>query len=604
MKDKDKNCPLVTHSQSRDCDCRGDFSRPSACVPSTADTSPREFRAFVTTELLMSQAKANLLFSRLPSPPYMSEARSIVTYSTRSSRPDASARYGLTTVPPDASGLFGEFTCDSSVRFEGAPEYSFERVEIIGPLFLNVKYRGWVFFPAVSGKPVAGPIVFLCHGQGLDGTPPGFYSKAYLYLMKCLASNGMVAISIETETKKSQGKFNPGTRADAILTHLKNVVKEIKLQKGVDLQGQQLVLLGHSQGGEAVVIAADAVRKGLVPDFKTVKAVVALAPRFTPTTFSYAPKFGDSFLVIHGSHDLDMRDGTGIKLYEFADKTMTYKGLVWVLGGTHSGFLDASLAASKVDSATDFHTAEDVLTRIAPVTQNWVTTVYVLDFLRWRLGLKGTHLILRGFFLPSKEGQPPVPPQSSDVTLQPPLFSDASPKESRFSDLAVTSGFTSAQGPAVVSKICTTSANLDVGYRLKWELGKNGAPFIRFVFAGQPPAQLLGKSLLFNAARVVDSDFNVMTDPFSLNVLLGAKGMPSSKAVKIRIPDSLLITTVPKNTSANLSKTVMGTLNILFGAFPGVTSLFLENLSSVTFSFAGTAKTGDVLLATPRISLV
>jgi predicted esterase len=500
---------------------------------------------------------------------------------------------------------FGEFTCDSSKRFEAAPDYQFERIEAIGQLLLKVQYRGLVFFPAVAGKAVAGPIVFLCHGQGLGGTPDKFYATAFLYLMRCLASNGMVAISIETETAKVKGNNTPGTRAEALITHLKNVIKEIKLQKGVDLQGQQLVLLGHSQGGEAVAIAADAVRKGLIADFKTVKAVVSLAPRFTPATFTYAPKFAESFLVIHGSHDLDLFDSSGIKLYEFADKTMVYKGLVWILGGTHAGFIDSTLKASSIDSSSNFLTGGDLMTVIGAATQNWLASVYVLEFLRWRLGLQGVPAIMRGFFLPSKQNQPPVPPSTHDVTLQPPLFADSSSKEVRFNDLAVTSGFSAAQGPVDVSKVCTTSVNRDLGYRLRWDLGNDVSPFIRFSLAGQAPMQLLKKSILFNAVRVVDSpDFNVMTDPLFLKVSLGAKGLPPSVAVSIRIPDSLPMTTVTNGQIKNLSKTVMCTINIILGSFPGMTDLFLNNLSSVTISVSSGAKRGDILLATPRISLV
>lgn len=106
-------------------------------------------------------------------------------------------------------------------------------------------------------------------------------------------------------------------------------------------------------------------------------------------------------------------------------------------------------------------------------------------------------------------------------------------------------------------------------------------------------------------ARVVDSNLNVMSDPVSVQITLNAKGFPpSQKGVSARIPDNQVLDTNLQNSAVNISKTVLGTTNVVLSLFPGVTPLFLDNLVSVVVSFSTTSKSGDILLGTPRIALV
>lgn len=499
---------------------------------------------------------------------------------------------------------FGEFTCDATKRVETLASYSFVRKEkTMANAVIDVTYRGWVFFPALNGKPVAGPVVIVTHGQVFNGTAD-HYKTGYSYLAKCLASNGMVVVSIDTTASskdKANGVINnPGLRAEKFLVHINNIVSEIKLQKGVDLTGQPLVLIGHSQGGEGAVIAADRVQKGFGGSFSIVEAVVALAPRFSPQDFSYGKSFSKSLLVMHGSLDLDQWDNSGIRLYNFAS-AMAYKGLVWIFGGSHAGFIDSILGSSASDGTLLVPEGADGKLKIHQVLQNWLTRIYVIEFLRWRVGKNPTNpIVLRGIQLPSKQGQPSIPPNSADVTLQPPLFSDGV-VDFFFNNMAVTAGFTSAQGPGGLSQVCSSCVSTEIGYRLKWKLGATEVPpSTRFTIQNLPPSPLLLKSLIFNAVRVVDSALNIMSEPVFAKVSLAAKGKPASSVLTVRIADSQRLETTSGDT--NLSKSVLCTVTIPFFNFPGMTNGFLDELVSVNIKF-DTQKTGDILLTTPRISM-
>lgn len=532
--------------------------------------------------------------------------RSVVPTSVVRTAPSSMTRnYGFN----QPSGLygplsFGEFTCDATKRIETLASYSFKRKEKTkANVLIDVTYKGWVFFPALNGKAVAGPIVLISHGQVFQN-PVDLYKMGYSYLAKCLSSNGMVVVSIDTgvsEKDKANGiNNNPGLRAEKFLVHINNIISEIKLQKGVDLQGQPLVLIGHSQGGEGAVIAADKVQKGFGGSFTVVEAVVALAPRFSPLEFTYETFFSKSLLVMHGSLDLDQWDNQGIRLYNFAN-AMAYKGLVWIKGGSHAGFIDSALPSSAVDGNTFFLQGGDSKLKISQTLQNWLTRVYVIEFLRWRVGKNPANpTVLRGLQLPSKQGAPPVPPNTADVTLQPPLFSDGV-VDFFFKNTALSAvGFTTAQGPVVLSQVCSSCVSTEIGYRLKWELAKTEIPpSIRFILQNPAPSPLLTKSLAFNAVLVVDSDLNLMIEPLFAKVSLTAKGKPTSSIVTVRIADSQRLET---KTNVNISKSVLCTVIIPFFNFPGMNNSFLEELRAVNIRL-DTQKKGDILLTIPRISM-
>jgi hypothetical protein len=89
-------------------------------------------------------------------------------------------------------------------------------------------------------------------------------------------------------------------------------------------------LIGHSRGGEAVA-AAQVLNRGLPPvDQAGIKAVVSIAP----TDFR-GHSVNSPFLAIVGSDDGDVAEAQGLRIY---DRAVPPKQLVWVTGGIHNFF--------------------------------------------------------------------------------------------------------------------------------------------------------------------------------------------------------------------------------------------------------------------------
>jgi len=147
--------------------------------------------------------------------------------------------------------------------------------------------KGIIMFPRKNGVRINAPLVIFVHGKpgAPNGTPPPLYQFGYSYLLRAIAQCGFIAISIEC----SGDQIN---RAAILLEHVKLIVPKIKAQFNVTISPihDSLYLVGHSQGGEAVSIAAEDIKLGAAaPFFYAVRSVISLAPTFAfpqATSFS------------------------------------------------------------------------------------------------------------------------------------------------------------------------------------------------------------------------------------------------------------------------------------------------------------------------------
>lgn len=260
--------------------------------------------------------------------------------------------------------------------------------------------RGRVYWPSVCGDgtqdpPEALPLVLICHGDGHDYTD-------YRYLQGHLARNGFICASIEFGNELSNVE-----RAERIRTYLGFLRNHWSKKEFVQ---NNIALMGHSRGGEAVLTAA----RKLVDDWGTdhdINAVISLAPTDsdpnggTEGLESLSGNDAESLLVIAGSMDEDVfgycisGDGptcglfpikpqaTGFSIYdragsewstEFAlsGSSVVTKSMLFVEGCDHNRWRDQPCSdpgAFQLHAPLDCDVHHDVLKG------------YVNAFCRWRL---------------------------------------------------------------------------------------------------------------------------------------------------------------------------------------------------------------------------
>jgi len=212
-----------------------------------------------------------------------------------------------------------------------------------------------VWYPGGKGP---FPIVLIVHGNHLDRD---YSDPGYEYLGRLMASHGFIFASVDenflngswSNVFKSLSEEND-CRAWILLKHLELWTKwnndTINPFYGkVDLEN--IALIGHSRGGEAVAIAAAFNQLPYYPDDATVKfnfgfnikSVIAIAP----VDGQYKPAKTGTFLnnvnyfVLQGSHDMDMQSYHGARQFQrvkFTDNDFHVKTGLYIWGANHGQF--------------------------------------------------------------------------------------------------------------------------------------------------------------------------------------------------------------------------------------------------------------------------
>ena len=215
--------------------------------------------------------------------------------------------------------------------------------------------NGRVWYPGGEGP---FPLVLIVHGNHADRD---FSDSGYAYLGRLMASRGFIFTSVDENFLNGAWydffdklKEENDCRAWILLKHLelwRSWNKDTKNLFHGKVDMDNIGLMGHSRGGEAVAIAACLNRLPRHPDDATllfnfnfnIKTVIAIAP----VDGQYKPAGTGTMLedvhyfVIHGSHDMDLRTYEGSRQYHrivYTGNAQRVKAGLYVYGANHGQF--------------------------------------------------------------------------------------------------------------------------------------------------------------------------------------------------------------------------------------------------------------------------
>ncbi len=233
--------------------------------------------------------------------------------------------------------------------------------------------NGRVWMPEGEGP---FPLVLMVHG---NHSMEDYSDEGYGYLGELLASQGNIAVSVDenflngTWSGDFRGKEMPA-RAWLLLKHLEQWSVWSRdanhaLYQKADLD--QVILIGHSRGGEAVSIAAAFNELPFFPDNANavfnfrfgIKGVIAIAP----TDYRYNRQMqlqNVNYLSLQGSYDADEASFFGLRQYHrvhFSDTTnYRFKAGIYIHGANHGQF-------NTTWDRTDFGAPYNWLLNTAPI---------------------------------------------------------------------------------------------------------------------------------------------------------------------------------------------------------------------------------------------
>ena len=252
--------------------------------------------------------------------------------------------------------------------------------------------NGRVWYPEGSGP---FPLVLIVHG---NHDPKDFSDPGYDYLGELLASRGYIMASVDMNFVNGGIRQENDARGWLLLKHLQ-VWDKINQDSGnvffnsVDMDN--IALIGHSRGGEAVGHAAAFNKLSHYPDDATltfnfgfnIKAIVAIAPvggQYLPTG-RFVPLENINYMVFHGSHDGDVTAFQGLRLYHrlrFTDGQDYFKTAIYVYRANH-GQWNSSWGAH--DSGPRSDRILDLRGLLDPEEQKEFARIYVSSFLEYAL---------------------------------------------------------------------------------------------------------------------------------------------------------------------------------------------------------------------------
>ncbi len=219
----------------------------------------------------------------------------------------------------------------------------------------NLPLNATVWYPEGKGP---FPLVLIVHGNHLA---QNFSDPGYAYLGELLASRGYIMATIDqnflngTFSDLPTGLNNENdARGWLLLKHLQvwqewNGQEENPFHQKVDMDN--IALIGHSRGGEAVGHAALFNRLPFYPDDANeifyfdfnIRSIIAIAPsdgQYQPAQ-TRTPLKDVNYLVIQGSHDADVSSYQGMRQFNrihFSEGFYGFKAGVYAWGANHGQF--------------------------------------------------------------------------------------------------------------------------------------------------------------------------------------------------------------------------------------------------------------------------
>lgn len=222
--------------------------------------------------------------------------------------------------------------------------------------------NGRVWMPEGKGP---FPLIVMVHGNhGMEYFSDGGYG----YLGELLASHGFIAVSIDQNFLNYSSwsgipKEDMKLRAWVLMKHLLQIQRfnehpATPFHQKVDLQN--IGLIGHSRGGQAVAMVADYTRWFEADETLSgmedlgIQAVVGLAPTDKRVDGKKAMLNNIYYLVLHGARDADVNSFYGDHQYNrtyFDENLERFKSAIYIAEANHSQFntdwgtMDMSLPA-------------------------------------------------------------------------------------------------------------------------------------------------------------------------------------------------------------------------------------------------------------------
>lgn len=209
--------------------------------------------------------------------------------------------------------------------------------------------NGRVWMPEGEGP---FPLVLMVHGNHLMEY---FSDGGYGYLGELLASRGMIAVSVDANffnysVWSSLPNDDMKMRAWLMLQHLA-YLHQLGQQEGSSFAGkidwQSVALIGHSRGGQAVAMAADAKRwfeedevLDKLSDIR-IQSVIAIAPTDKRVDDESARLTDINYLTLQGAMDADVNNFYGDRQYNrvtFSGTEKRLKAELYLSNANHSQF--------------------------------------------------------------------------------------------------------------------------------------------------------------------------------------------------------------------------------------------------------------------------
>jgi dienelactone hydrolase len=273
----------------------------------------------------------------------------------------------------------------------------------------NLPLNARVWYPDGTGP---FPLVLVVHGNHLaqDYSDPG-----YEYLGTQLASRGYIVASVDQNFLNGSytnifGNLSNenGARGWLLLKHLQqwkswNEDPAAVFYQKIDMQN--IALIGHSRGGEAVAHAALFNRLPFFPDDANevfdfnfnINAIIAIAPadgQYQPSNIR-TPLKDINYLVLQGSHDADVSSYQGMRQFHRIDYSENFDGFkagLYIYGANHGQFNSRWGRKDFMSPRINFFNLRQL---ISQENQKHIALVYISGFLESTL--QGNHALRKMF---------------------------------------------------------------------------------------------------------------------------------------------------------------------------------------------------------------